>query len=1204
MSFDLKSYVQKKKDELEEESFSLSNYVAQKKQEVLDEVKPEDPTLGQIGKGIGAELLIGEGAKYAGATIGSVVPVVGTAAGYVIGGIGGGIAGSIQAQRIEGREDISWGRVTADTLLNLMPFGTGKIGKGAKVVKQVAKPTNKIFPKLLDKASDIGKAQGARFATGAGISVGAQQIEKGIEEQRFLTPKELLVAGGTGGALNMGIGALADGLGDIYKKKFAGKTSDEVNANYKKGDPDTVAFIDQTTGGDPRGKVQRLMDVINSYAIPTKVIGPRTSKLIRKYKQQGQAAMDMAGRARKQLNDLTRNYTEDQKKRLDAYLSGETKELGDDLLEAKTIIDSVRTDIGEYQKTLVELYEKGLLGDMKEVTYRKIKQSIADGNYLRKEYRLFVDPKYKPSIMQKAKLKNRLIVELQESARKNLREQGKNKREIEDIVNSSFKDYSNEAERKIRTLLDARDDPDQLSNLFKRRELQSKEMDDFLGIITDPGERLFGTVSRLGRDVIKQKGLFELTNMLVKNGVAKVISSGEEIPANYVPLKVGKSLQNKYGRQRADVPMEKPQFEDISTGTRYKDQASAIKDGVPMSRISKVTKESKIVNEGEQIYVTPEVNRAINDLSGTGYLDESNIWTESLISRLISTTTGLSKFVKVPLSIAAYPVQFFGNAFMVASMGMNPFKNYGTNLMVAISDLNSKNFREGKFFGLDTKLTLSQMKRLKELDLIDRGVAASDIREGLNKGFLSKLTRRVTEPFGKLYSVFDTAQRLAVFDSYKEMVRKGLKPEDYAKLSKEQIEEIAAELTNSTYQNYGRINPAMRYLSRIGALQEFAAFNLEQLRTMYNQASFIKNLKTGKFAKELKDEFDVEFDQKFADELANKRILATTAGLATATAGLTMYNRNKGISEEEEIALRRTATPSYSENAKLLYSRDGDKLKITNASYQFPVAELTSVFEAGLRGENFYDSVGGSFAALYDKFIGEGTMNFNNFYSAINNINPNTGNKISYEPRDMDRYKDLAKFYVSETFTPTGLGKLEGRTALDLAGRFILGLRTQNTTISDGFGFKMRDIKDNLAGVSRSYTSDLENDKNMVESYKANNELYKRNLEQIIVHVDDLRTLGKSEEEIDALLKKNKITGAIREAALEGKVIDMPLAIGISGTKENRRQNLTELYDSLPPQLGSLMLNEAVANDRISQKTVDSVLRLSKMKKLYPKAYE
>lgn len=1199
MSFDLKAYVQKKK----EESFSLSDYVAQKKQQALDNVKPEDPTLGQIGKGIGAELLIGEGAKYAGATIGSAVPIVGTAAGYLIGGTIGGITGSIQAQRIEGREDISWGRVTADTLLNLMPFGTGKIGKGAKVAKQVSKSTDKVFPKLLEKATDIGKAQGARAATGAGISVGALQVEKGIEEQKFLTPKELLVAGGTGAVLNIGIGALADGLGDIYRKKFAGKTDAEVNANYKKGDPDTVTFVDQTTGGDPKGKFSRLLDVINSYAIPTKIIGPKTSKLIRKYRQQGQAAMDFAGRARKQINNLTKNYTEDQKKRLDSYMSGETKELGEDLLESKTIIDSVRKEIGEYQKTLVELYEKGVL-DMNEVTFNKIKKSISDGNYLRKEYQMFVDPKYKPTLQQQNALKNRLIVELQESARKNLKEQGKSNKQIEDTVNSSFQEYSQEAERKIRALLDARDDPDALSNLFKRRELQSKEMDDFLGIITDPGERLFGTVSRLGRDVTKQKGLFELGNMLVKNGVAKVISSGEQIPSGYVPLKVGRKLQNKYGRQRADVPLEKPQYQDIMTGTRYKDEASAFKDGVPMSRISKVTKESKIVNEGEQIYVPKEVDTAINNLNQSGKLDESNVWTESFITKLISTTTALSKAAVVPFSLAAYPTQYFGNMFMTLSMGMNPFKNYGKNLMIAFSDMNTKNFREGKFFGFDTKLNLSRMKRLKEMDLVDRGVTASDIREGLNKGFLRKVVGKVLEPFRKAYAIFDTAQRLSIFDSYKEIVKKGLSPEEFSKLPTDKWEEIAAELTNSTYQNYGRINPAIRYLSRIGALQEFAAFNLELLRTTYNQGAFIRSLKNGKFSKDIKDEFGVEFDQKFANELGNKRLIAATAGLSAATAGLTMYNRNTGISEEEEIALRRTATPSYNENSKLIFVRDGDKLKINNLSYQMPIAEMTSVFEAGLMGEGFVDSVGSSFSALYDKFIGEGTMNFNNFFAAINNFDPNTGNKISTEPKELDRFKEQAKYYALETFTPTGLGNLKDKTKLDIAGRFLLGLRTQNTTISDGFGFKIRDLKDNLGVIRTSYASDLKNDKNMVQSYKANNEVYKRNLAQIIVHVEDLRTLGKSEEEIDALLKKNKISEDIRKASLAGKVLDMPLAVGISGTKEERRKNLTELYDSFPPEIGKLMLTEAKANDKISQKTLDSVLRLSKMKKLYPKAYE
>ena len=109
----------------------------------------EDPSLGQIGTGLLAEIVLGEGGKYAGATAGAAVgaafggvgAVPGAAIGYLTGAIGGGNTGSIAAQRAEGRDDISWGRVTADTLLNVLPFGAGKVTKGAKFLPRVAKAT-------------------------------------------------------------------------------------------------------------------------------------------------------------------------------------------------------------------------------------------------------------------------------------------------------------------------------------------------------------------------------------------------------------------------------------------------------------------------------------------------------------------------------------------------------------------------------------------------------------------------------------------------------------------------------------------------------------------------------------------------------------------------------------------------------------------------------------------------------------------------------------------------------------------------------------------------------------------------------------------------------------------------------------------------------------------------------------------------------
>ena len=50
------------------------------------------------------------------------------------------------------------------------------------------------------------------------------------------------------------------------------------------------------------------------------------------------------------------------------------------------------------------------------------------------------------------------------------------------------------------------------------------------------------------------------------------------------------------------------------------------------------------------------------------------MWSENLFTQLLSASTSLAKFVRVPLSLQAYPVQIFGNAMMTAAIGMNPLK--------------------------------------------------------------------------------------------------------------------------------------------------------------------------------------------------------------------------------------------------------------------------------------------------------------------------------------------------------------------------------------------------------------------------------------------------------------------------------------------------------------------------------------------------
>jgi hypothetical protein len=200
----------------------------------------EGPGIGKTVAGLGAEVVVGEGAKLAGAALGAkagasagaffggvgAVPgaLIGGTIGYFAGGVAGGVGGSLLAQEIEGREEASWGRVTADTALNLIPGGLGKASKGARLLPRLAKEGTK------------------RAAGGALISTAGAQIEKGIEEGELLTNEELGNAVLVGGGLGLGLGA----AGQLMKKaypKFGGKAGDYLNKAYEEGDPDAAQVL-------------------------------------------------------------------------------------------------------------------------------------------------------------------------------------------------------------------------------------------------------------------------------------------------------------------------------------------------------------------------------------------------------------------------------------------------------------------------------------------------------------------------------------------------------------------------------------------------------------------------------------------------------------------------------------------------------------------------------------------------------------------------------------------------------------------------------------------------------------------------------------------------------------------------------------------------------------------------------------------------
>ena len=1159
----------------------------------------EQPSTGDIAKGIGAELLIGESAKYAGATIGSAVPIIGTAAGYITGGIIGGVAGSIQAQKeFEGRDEISWGRVTADTLLNLLPFGMGKVGKGAKVAKAASKvgqqSGEKIFPKVLEKTLDIGKAQAARAATGAGISVGALQVEKGIDGQGLLTPEEVRIAAGTGAVLNLGIGGATDAMSLVYKKKFAGKTASAVNANYKKGDPETVAFVDKVTGGDPRTAGKRMIDVVNSYVLPTKLLRRGTSESIRETKSKVETAKDTASNAKKLIDTVYLKTSKSGKESIDAYISGKTNALIPEVSDLKQTLDDVKVLQEKAQSDLLSLVSTGKI-EMDPLVKEKIESSITDGGYKRTTYKFFEDVDYKPSEQSRSKLLNHYVKE------------GKTQADAEDfLAGLDFIKANKENPSRFGQSLKFFNEK---SNFLKDRKNLPKELQEYLGIYERPGEKVAATLTGLTKYVSQELGDLNVTDNLIRSNIA-VPSRVDE---SYVPLK----LRNK------------PEF---------------VKNA-----------------QGETLYVPDVVQRGYNVANSIDVGGKFTDIIDNTFGKMLGTTTGLTKFSAVILSPLNYPSQFISNQMDMAALGISPLKSFNPKKYEpALNDLNStQNFTK---FATDMlgftekgKPNLLRQNRLKDLQLMDKGVLASDIQNSFSKGIDFKPLKRGQEIGGKAYNIFDTTQRLIVFDHYKEFIRKqaskqsvldmGNNPEAVryakAKLGKKasqesikkeasdfMLEKVAAEITNSQFSNYGRVSPLFKTLSRYGALNEFGSFISEQLRTKYNQFAMAKNLMTGDFAKYMDGQYGLKFDDGALRVAGGKKFANSSVALGVLGGGLSVggvsgvvgvSNLMRGISPEEEKAYKESVAAEWDEFNPLLIKRVGNDFEQINVGYQIPAAELGEVSRAALRGDNAFEAVGNAMVSLFSKLQGNGlgqTINLSLITEAFTNVDLQSGDPI-LEDEGFEYAMNMAKRYSYEAFTPSfakraSRGELfEGNTKTKTLVDLALGLRRKYTTVEKGAFFKMRAINDDIGLIKRryrSYTNEAIGGKvtingqevSVSDAYARESEKYAKEMAEVIKHVRNYKTLGVSSETIsDKILKKLPLSVEERDLIMRGMLPKLRIATGISGKKVDRLRRYISIAETLPPEGVNIMLQQELDRDALKRSDLRKVKNALKMLELY-----
>jgi len=265
-----------------------------------------------------------------------------------------------------------------------------------------------------------------------------------------------------------------------------------------------------------------------------------------------------------------------------------------------------------------------------------------------------------------------------------------------------------------------------------------------------------------------------------------------------------------------------------------------------------------------------------------------------------------------------------------------------------------------------------------------------------------------------------------------------------------------------------------------------------------------------------------------------------------------------------------------------------------------PAAELTSMFQAGMGTGSYSDAASAVFQSFTDKFFGTGTMNAKNIINTLQDYNPNTGRKISTSVNRLDRIIDQGTFYAKQGFNPgfvSDIKKWDERTSGEMGARYLTGERKFNTTYLGGASYRFNPINDNFRGIRAGYSGSLSRSKSPSEAgqeYAKYNQNYRQNVAETIKHVNNLRILEQTDEDIYKSLPKN-FSKFLKDMVMQGKVPDMRISSSISGPRLKRIEGYVENFKKLPRELGFKMLEQEAALGKIKTADVNDIITIVKL---------
>jgi len=1113
-----------------EEGYSLeeiADHFSKNAPPKLEAEKQEDPSIGRVAAGLAAEIAVAEGAKYAGAAIGAGIgaaPVVtdpvtipaGAAIGYVSGALGGGWSGSILAQKIEGAKEINYGRATIDTLLNLIP-GV-KIGKAGS--------------KLLKVSTAFSKRPIRTAMTLGAVATPTYMAADEIQGKKDYTFEDYLKATGTSMALGAGLGLaerrLTNGI-----LKIRDKTPDEINQLITKGDPITIELVDALTAGvtpqdvkmSPASVAEYIQSMTKSgtaSVAPSKLVGKDITSIAREASSSVKAVKGTASNIGKQIDSYLEANPQFREGAIDFLDGGDRPDLPPKLLEKLVF---ARNKIRNEQQRMIDLHNSGeklLPNNRAEV----IEASLNRGDYLTRAYEFFQNPNYKPSKEKYDALKKKLKETLDES------ETNAYLAELNLKMKGNPTDFS--------IFMQGPGTP----SVFKQKKVISSELEDYLGLITNPGQRVESTMSVLNRINEYNEADARIAKILLDSGMA-VKASDPSFAQGLQPLNL---------------------------------------------------KRGEAIVDGEKLFVDPNIQTALNKIYAGGIDQESNSVTKRVISDIYDTAVSAFKSSKVLGNLPSYLIQIPSNIAGTLGTGMNPILGLGNATKMALGTLSGTKLGSlpviRKFANEAPPLTLQKFEDLKKRGMITGNIAYDDIKAGLQGKRLGKAFEKATDTPGRIYSIPDNIFRVVNYENNM-LVLSRMMPT----ATEEQVKDMAARLTTRTYPNYESISPEIKALSRAGVMPQFVTYTAEFARTQLEQAKVILEIADGSLASKLGSEFkDIPMNLAAAKKEAAKRAVAITTAYAAASYGLNSFNR-ESLTEEQERAFRDTVVPDYERDKPLFIKKNKDNSYTTvNTAYYLPQTILANPVMSILRGENPEEATSNVFSILGKELVGEGSFAAQAMNTFVSGRDRETGKLISNDPTLIgnltDRVKNFGKELVPSTITAL---QRPDKTAEEKLTKQA-GLRAEKREVPEGFGFKARAINEAISNISSTISGKqyaLEAKRISPEEYQIaladEQKNYLGNMEMMVNHVNNLKTLGETDDTIIPMLKDAKFSSIDALNLIEGKAVPFDptkkkttseVLDELTGANDQETQQNIRNFTTQDPILGKKVVNAYVDRKR------------------------